>query len=208
MEANAKIASHPDVSKAFADTFERNRKVGRIFLAHDEKVVDVLATQSHAPVWNCCSCEFWCNFCGVCFRTFCFLCTCFLKPKGECKWNIHREDYTTVLVLTNRRLIRYKESNGSSSKRAPQRYSHQQIHLSAIGYSESHYAQALPGLCGRLFMLCGCCNMCCHTERVARLKFQTKYAKPGITEESAFQFLYSSSKLDCDLGPFGFLNVP
>lgn len=199
----AAVGNHPDVVKGFADEFERTRKVGRIYLASDEKVVDVLATQSHWPVWSCCSWLFWCNLIDVCCRTCCFICTCFLNPKGTCKWNIHRERYNTVLVLTNRRIIRYKESDGSASKRAPQRYSHQQIHLSAIGYSESHYAQALPGMCARLMMCIGCCTSCCHGERVASLKFQTKYPKPGITEESPFHQLLSHSKLDTN--PFSFM---
>jgi len=205
---NNKIANHPDVSRAFADQFERTRKVGRIYLAHDEKVVDVLAATSYAPIWSCCSWEFWANFCGVCCRTFCFITTLCIKPNWQCKWNIHKENYTSVLVLTNRRLIRYKESDGSPSLRGPQRYSHQQIHLSAIGSSESHFAQALPGLFGRCMMLCGCCLSCHHMTRVASLKFQTKYPKIGITPDTGFQRMYAFSKLDCsDLGPLGFLNL-
>lgn len=186
---------------------EKTRKVGRIFLASDEKVVDVLAAESYAPIWSCCSCEFWINLCSVCCATICFLTTLCIKPNCVCKWNIHRENYTSVLVLTNRRIIRYKDSNGSASLKNPQRYSHQQIHLSAVGSSESHYAQALPdSLLGRCFMLCGCCTSCCHVSRVASLKFQTKYPKVGISE-SGFALIYANSKLDCFLGPLGYLNV-
>ena len=94
--------------KAFADHFERTRKVGRIFLAADEKVVDVLATQSYAPIWYCFSKAFWSYFCTTCCRTFCFLTTLCINPKWQCKWNLHHENFTHVLVLTNRRLILYK----------------------------------------------------------------------------------------------------
>jgi len=204
----SKVANHPDVSKAFADEFERKRKVGRIFLAADEKVVDVLATTQKSPTWSCCSCKFWHELITVCCATCCFLCTCFINPKFSCKWNIHGELLTTVLVLTNRRLIRYKESDGSSSLKNPQRYTHQQIHLSAIGYSESHYAQALPGLWGRLCMLCGCCTRCCHNERQASLKFETKYATPAKLSRattdnqlSPVLDLLSKSKFVCN-GPW------
>ncbi len=201
----SKIANHPDVCRAFADEFEKKRKVGRIFLASDEKVVDVLATTQKDPVWRCCSCSFWYELIRVCWVTCCFLCTCFIDPKWQCKWNIHRENLTTVLVLTNRRLICYKESDGSPSLKNPQRYTHQQIHLSGIGQSESHYAQALPGLCARLFMLCGCCTLCCHSNRQITLKFQTKYKPPAAinrnTVKSEIANLYESSKFVCD-SPF------
>jgi hypothetical protein len=228
-EENSRILSHPDVMKAFADHFERTRKVGRIFLAADEKVVDVLATQSYDPIWYCFSRAFWSYFCGMCFRTFCFLTTLCIIPKWQCKWNLDHENYTHVLVLTNRRLILYKESDGSPSLKRPQRYSHQQIHLSAIGFSLSHYAQALPGIFGRLMMcLCGCCLFChdyCSTRslrvartnlymhRVASLKFETKFPNPDVSN-SGFRNMYAHSKMECSsrtlcpfLGPFRILNI-
>jgi hypothetical protein len=228
-EENSRILSHPDVMKAFADHFERTRKVGRIFLAADEKVVDVLATQSYAPIWYCFSRAFWSYFCSMCCRTLCFLTTLCINPKWQCKWNLDHENYTHVLVLTNRRLILYKESDGSPSLKRPQRYSHQQIHLSAIGFSVSHYAQALPGIFGRLMMcLCGCCLFChdyCSTRslrvartdlymhRVASLKFETKFPSPDVPN-SGFRNMYAHSKMECSsrtlcpfLGPLRILNI-
>ncbi len=139
MSESNKIANHPDVARALADEMERSRKVGRVFLANDEKVVDVLAAQSHDPIFKCCSWIFWSTLCSTCCATICFLTTLCIKPHCVCKWNLHREEFTTVLVLTNRRIIRYKESNGSASLKNPQRYSHQQIHLSAIGSSAFNF---------------------------------------------------------------------
>jgi hypothetical protein len=54
-------------------------------------------------------------------------------------------------------------------------------------------------------MLCGCCTPCCHMTRVAYLKFETKYPKPNMGTE--FAKIYLNSKVDCFLGPLGFLNI-
>jgi len=67
MAENEKIRTQGDVALAFAADVERTRKVGRIYLASGEKVVDVLAGRSKAPVFDCCSWEFWCDFFGIVF---------------------------------------------------------------------------------------------------------------------------------------------
>jgi len=93
-----------------------------------------------------------------------------------------------VLVLTNQRLIKFKEGSGSEDGNYPKRYCVQQMHLSTIFHTKASYVQSLPSGCEGFLALFGCFSL----RKYHQMTFSKKYP------EIKFSMIASKKKPFCE----------
>ncbi len=105
--------SHAEnVAKLQAVLAPNSRAAGSLFLNQDERIVKVLSCDGNNPTVHFTPFWFIKFFCKL-IRTCCF---------WLFFWNRGTEKIKSVLVLTNQRLIKFKESTGSENGDFPKRW--------------------------------------------------------------------------------------